>query len=149
MDKQEIKELIEQFDKSSLTKFKLKKSDFELSFAKEVNTVQNELIQSDPQTAQLKHLVQEVKSDSNSNLTEVRAPMVGTFYASAEEDGTPFVKIGDKIEAGQIVCIIEAMKMMNEIPAPVGGTVVSIEAENGELMGFDSLLMTLDTEDVS
>ena len=41
------------------------------------------------------------------------------------------------------------MKMMNEIPAPVGGTVVSIEAENGELMGFDSLLMTLDTEDVS
>ncbi|NLJ71165.1 MAG: acetyl-CoA carboxylase biotin carboxyl carrier protein [Clostridiaceae bacterium] len=151
MDKQDIKELMQQFDQSSLNKFKLKKSDFELSFSKEINF---DLSQAD--SARLMQASSQsidpnadLKQAEENNLVEVRSPMVGTFYASGEEGGKPYVEVGDQIKAGQIVCIIDVMKTMNEIPAPVDGKVVSIHAEDGELMEFDSLLMILDTENVS
>lgn len=146
MDLQEIKELLQQFDNSLLTEFRIKDEAFELYFAKSTGTTNVESLQtkSDPLVQDIE--IESIKSD---DLFEIKAPMVGTFYSSAEEDGNPFFKVGDYVEAGETICIIEAMKMMNEIPAPVSGKIVSIEAKNGELVDYNSLLMILDKEDVS
>lgn len=151
MDKQDIKDLMQQFDQSSLTKFKFKKTDFELLFTKELNLSlsQADSLRIMQPTSQSDVGTVDVEQTKRNNLVEVRAPMVGTFYASSEEGGKPYVEIGDQIKEGQIICIIDVMKTMNEIPAPVDGKVVSIHAEDGELMEFDSLLMILDTANVS
>ncbi|HHU53492.1 MAG TPA: acetyl-CoA carboxylase biotin carboxyl carrier protein [Clostridiaceae bacterium] len=151
MDKQDIKELMQQFDNSSLTKFKLENKDYKLYFSKKSKF---DISQTDSAgltqiTSQAAKAIQDVEQVDQSNMFEVRSPMVGTFYASAEAGGKPYVQAGDQIKAGQIICIIDVMKTMNEIPSPVAGKVVSIHAEDGELMEFDSLLFVVDTENVS
>jgi acetyl-CoA carboxylase biotin carboxyl carrier protein len=75
---------------------------------------------------------------------EVTAPMVGTFYASPSPGSKPFVEIGSTVEAGDTLCIIEAMKMMNQIEADVGGKVVSILAENGHPVEFGQPLFVIE-----
>jgi acetyl-CoA carboxylase biotin carboxyl carrier protein len=75
---------------------------------------------------------------------EVTAPMVGTFYASPAPGAKPFVEIGSEVGAGDTLCIIEAMKMMNQIEAGVSGKVVSILADNGEPVEFDQVLFIIE-----
>lgn len=74
--------------------------------------------------------------ESNEGLTLVESPMVGTFYRSPNPDSPPFVEVGSKVTAGQPLCIVEAMKLMNEIEAEVSGTVVAILAEDGTPVQF-------------
>jgi acetyl-CoA carboxylase biotin carboxyl carrier protein len=74
----------------------------------------------------------------------VLAPLVGTFYRSAQPGSKPFVEVGDTVEAGQTVCIVEAMKMMNEVVAGESGKVAEIAAENGEWIEFEQVLMYLE-----
>ena len=74
---------------------------------------------------------------------KVAAPMVGTFYRSPSPEAEPFVKVGDKIEVGDTLCVIEAMKMMNQIEADTAGTVLSIEVENGEPIEFGQTLFVI------
>ncbi|MGA2925841.1 MAG: acetyl-CoA carboxylase biotin carboxyl carrier protein [Solirubrobacteraceae bacterium] len=74
----------------------------------------------------------------------VLAPLVGTFYRSAQPGSKPFVEIGDSVEAGQTVCIVEAMKMMNEVVASESGKVVEVAAENGEWVEYEQVLMYLE-----
>lgn len=74
---------------------------------------------------------------------EVRSPLVGTFYAAASPDAEPFVHVGDTVKKGDTICIIEAMKIMNEITAPASGKVLAIHAKNTDAIGFDQLLVTL------
>lgn len=73
----------------------------------------------------------------------VTAPMVGTYYAAASPDEAPFVKVGQKVNKGDVLCIIEAMKMMSEITAQYDGVVVEILAENGQAVGFGAPLLRL------
>lgn len=73
----------------------------------------------------------------------IESPMVGTFYAAPSEDGEPFVKVGDTIEKGQPVGIVEAMKLMNEIEAELAGTVAEILVENGQLVEYGQPLMKI------
>jgi len=75
---------------------------------------------------------------------EIKSPMVGTFYHAPAPGEAPFVQVGDRINAGQVVCIIEAMKLMNEIEAEVSGRVMEIMVENGEPVDFDKPLMRID-----
>lgn len=75
--------------------------------------------------------------------TTVRSPMVGTFYASANPDAPPFVKVGQKVKAGDTLGIIEAMKMFNQIEAEVAGTVLAVLAENGHPVEFDQPLFVI------
>ncbi len=75
--------------------------------------------------------------------TTVRSPMVGTFYISANPDAPPFVKIGQKVKAGDTLGIIEAMKMFNQIEAEISGTVVAILAESGHPVEFDQPLFVI------
>ncbi|MCY4325488.1 MAG: acetyl-CoA carboxylase biotin carboxyl carrier protein [Betaproteobacteria bacterium] len=71
------------------------------------------------------------------------APMVGTFYSASAPDQPPFVKIGDSVSEGDVVCIIEAMKLMNELRAPVSGKIVAIHASNGEPVAYGDRLMSI------
>ena len=79
-----------------------------------------------------------------SNGHPVLAPMVGTFYSAPSPDAAPFVKVGDQVQVGDTLCIIEAMKMMNQIEADVAGKVVAIQVENGEPVEFDQVLFVID-----
>jgi acetyl-CoA carboxylase biotin carboxyl carrier protein len=73
----------------------------------------------------------------------VRAPMVGTFYASSSPEAEPFVSLGQQVSEGETMCIIEAMKMFNQIEAEASGTVVAILAENGQPVEFDQPLFVI------
>ena len=73
----------------------------------------------------------------------LRSPMVGTFYRSPSPDAAPFVEVGQSVRAGDVLCIVEAMKMMNQIEADRAGTVTAIHVENGEPVEFDQPLITI------
>jgi len=75
---------------------------------------------------------------------EVKAPMVGTFYAATSPGAAPFVQVGDRVSEGDTLCIIEAMKMMNQIEADVAGVVKSIRMQNGEPVEFGQTLIVID-----
>lgn len=78
------------------------------------------------------------------NRIAVLAPLVGTYYGASQPGSKPFVQVGDTVEAGQPVCIVEAMKMMNEVVAGEPGKVVEIAAENGEWVEFEQVLIYLE-----
>ena len=74
----------------------------------------------------------------------MKAPLVGTFYSSNEPGGKPFVSVGDTVKKGQVLCIVEAMKVMNEIESPYDGVVKDIMVENEEAIGFNQVLMRIE-----
>jgi len=78
---------------------------------------------------------------AEANLVDITSPMVGTFYRAPAPDEPPFVEVGDRIQTGQTVCIIEAMKLMNELEAEVSGEVVEILMQNAEPVEFGQVLM--------
>lgn len=80
------------------------------------------------------------------NLIEIKSPMVGTFYKAPSPDAEPYVKTGDTIKPGTVVCIIEAMKLMNEIESEISGKVVKILAENGQAVEYDQPLFLIEKE---
>ena len=98
-----------------------------------------------PQEAQPEVIEQEIESpeattrDSNS----INSPMVGTFYASASPGAKPFISVGDIVSEGDVVCIVEAMKMMNEIKSEYSGTVLSVNVENAEPVEYGQSLFEL------
>lgn len=76
------------------------------------------------------------QSAANEDLIEISSPMVGVFYAAPAEDADPYVQVGDRVKKGQILCIVEAMKLMNEIVAETDGQIVEICAQNGQVVDF-------------
>lgn len=76
------------------------------------------------------------QSAANEDLIEISSPMVGVFYAAPAEDADPYVQVGDRVKKGQTLCIVEAMKLMNEIVAETDGQVVEICAQNGQVVDF-------------
>lgn len=82
----------------------------------------------------------EDRNGGEEELRQVKAPIVGVFYAAPSPDATPFVKVGQQVQQGDTLCLIEAMKMMNELKAPVSGVVRRIFGQNGELVEFDQVL---------
>jgi acetyl-CoA carboxylase biotin carboxyl carrier protein len=85
-----------------------------------------------------------LRPEEMDNRIPVLAPLVGTFYQAAQPGADPFVNVGDVVEAGQTVCIVEAMKLMNEVSASEGGKVAEIVVENGQPVEFDQVLMYLE-----
>ena len=84
------------------------------------------------------------KGPSKTNILEIKSPMVGTFYTAPSPGAKPYVGIGTVIEPGEIVCIVEAMKLMNEIKAEVGGKVVQILVENADPIEFGQTLFAIE-----
>ena len=81
---------------------------------------------------------------SGANEALVLAPIVGTYYAAPSPDADPFVKVGDRVEVGQTLCIIEAMKLMNDVPAEEAGTLTQILVSNAEPVQFDQPLFVIE-----
>lgn len=81
---------------------------------------------------------------ASPNVKKVTAPLVGVFYRSAAPDSEPFVKVGDRVDAGQVLCILEAMKLFNEITSDYAGTVTRIVPENGELVSLGQELFWIE-----
>lgn len=81
---------------------------------------------------------------TTTNTLEIKSPMVGTFYTAPSPGAKPYVEIGSHIKSGDIVCIVEAMKLMNEIKAEVGGKVVQILVQSGEPIEFGQTLFTIE-----
>jgi acetyl-CoA carboxylase biotin carboxyl carrier protein len=83
-------------------------------------------------------------AESNNGLVPITSPMVGTFYRSPSPTAPSFVEVGDRVNVGQTVCIIEAMKLMNDLPSEVAGKVVKVLVENGTTVEFGQQLFLLD-----
>lgn len=139
MDIQEIYGLMERFEGSVIaeleiehagTKVKLKKGG-----AKSFVNVGSQTEENDGMA--------NTEPSAKSNLTEVKAPLVGTFYRAPSPDDKPFVLVGQSVKKGDVLGIIEAMKLMNEILAPEDGVVESILAENGSMVEYNQVLLTL------
>jgi acetyl-CoA carboxylase biotin carboxyl carrier protein len=80
---------------------------------------------------------------SSSNLTEIHSPIVGTFYRAPAPDAAPFVQVGSDIQPGTVLCIVEAMKLMNEIESDVAGRVAKVMVENGQPVEYDQVLFLI------
>src|SRR5712672_2879940 len=86
------------------------------------------------------------KAAAGKNTVEIKSPMIGTFYRSSNPDSPPFVSVGDKVTKGQVVCIIEAMKLFNEIESEVSGTIVKAMVENSSPVEYDQVLFVVEPD---
>lgn len=168
MNFKEIQELLRLISRLELTEFKLKEGEFELSVRTKNYTSAKggapmmsaglpvptysmpapaaiEPAASAPVSAapEAQPAVAAVPSNE-SNYLPVKSPIVGTFYRSPSPDKGPYVKVGDKIEAGNVVCIIEAMKLFNEIESDVSGRVVKMLVEDAQPVEYDQVLFLVD-----
>ncbi|MBP7821448.1 MAG: acetyl-CoA carboxylase biotin carboxyl carrier protein [Saprospiraceae bacterium] len=176
MNFKEIQELIRQIDRTNLTEFKLSTPDFKIKIrtnkggAKEKTVVQSfstsqmpssmpiaqpMATSTPPSTSATSEPAAEKPAttatapsseDDMSNYKAIKSPMVGTFYRSAGPDKPPYIKIGDKVSAGTVVCIIEAMKLFNEIESEISGTVVKVMVDDSSPVEYDQVLFYLDTK---
>ena len=86
------------------------------------------------------------QTQENLNLIEITSPIVGTFYRAPAPDAEPYIKVGDHIETGQVVCIVEAMKLMNEIQSETRGTVAKILVEDAKPVEFGQVMFLIKLE---
>ncbi len=139
---EEIIRLIEAIKNSDFTEFTLENEGFRVSLLRKKG---EEQITSSPplETAGGKEIVPGPSATVEDNLVEVNAPMVGTFYRAPSPGEEPFVKVGDTVKKDDTLCILEAMKLMNEIKADQGGEIVSILVENGEMVEYGQTLFQI------
>jgi len=157
MNLEEIKELIRVFGRSKLDKLKIKDKDFEISLKKEgskvVTVSEGVITQNAPvvQTAMQQTAIApqaEVKENKNEQASIsgelITSPMVGTFYAAPSPDSPPFVNVGDSVRKGQTLCILEAMKIMNELEAEYDCKILEVLVKDGEPVEYDTPLFRVE-----
>ena len=84
------------------------------------------------------------KVEDESKYLAIKSPIVGTFYRSSSPEKGPYVKVGDKVEVNQVVCIVEAMKLFNEIESEISGTIVKVMVEDAQPVEYDQVLFLVD-----
>ncbi|WP_353989898.1 biotin/lipoyl-containing protein [Pediococcus argentinicus] len=136
MDSKEIEHLLGLIEKSSLKKFKMQDGDFKLSVQKQDQKSGSGIEQ--PTSIPENTNIDVVESE---NLVEIKAPFVGVSYLAPSEDQPAYKKVGDSVKEGEIVCLIEAMKMFNEVKSPISGFVEEVLVESGQLVEFDQTIM--------
>ena len=159
LDHDDLDRLIEKISTSDIQEFLLEGEDFKLEIKRNVfdqNQVINNLVSNtsfDKQTiANQKNINDnipvvnepeppQVAPPGRSDLTEITSPMVGTFYRAAAPGEEPFVEVGNNVKVGQTICILEAMKLMNEIESEFNAEIVEILVENGTPVEFGQVLM--------
>lgn len=150
MNLQDIKELMKEFNDSDIYKLSLEMDDVKLKLEKEEPiqpivaapaAVMPAPIATAPIAASV--AVPEVAACEQQEGTPVKSPVVGVFYSASAPDAPAYVQVGDKVQKGQTLCIIEAMKMMNEIKAPVSGEITEILAKNEGLVEYDQTIMLI------
>jgi oxaloacetate decarboxylase alpha subunit len=147
MNLDELRELILLLDQTSITELEVQKDDYRLSLRKTINSEKAPapVIQA-VRPAAPSAPPAESKYDDYDNIVEVLAPMVGTFYAAPAPDAEPYVRVGDRVKKGQTLCIVEAMKLMNEIKSEYDGTIVEIAVVNAEPIEFDQVLFLIEKD---
>lgn len=135
MDTEKIKSIMQMFEESQISKMDLTDGDLHITLEKDVEVKQVVA----PIAGQS---VQEEKTEEKTG-TPIKSPIVGTYYQSSGAGKEPYVKVGDTIQEGDTICIIEAMKVMNEIKATASGKVLSIEVKDGETVEYDQTLMMI------
>lgn len=137
------------FSKLGLTEMSVKDGDFEVVLKKEVPVAKVETVPVPVSTANVvsadnQKPIVTVQDTTDNNVTEICAPVVGVFYAGENPDADPFVKVGDTVKKGDVVCIIEAMKMFNDVVADKDGIVKEVCVSNGQLVEFKQTLIKLE-----
>ncbi len=159
LDHEDLNRLIEKISTSDIQEFSLEGEDFKLEIKRNLfdqNQVTNNLVSNnsfDSQTIANRKSIKDNVSIANesespqiappgrSDLTEITSPMVGTFYRASAPGEDPFVEVGNNIKVGQTICILEAMKLMNEIESEFNAEIVEILVENGTPVEFGQVLM--------
>lgn len=141
MNLDEIRELMLLLDQTGIGEMDLQKDDYRLILRKTPGAVKAEEV-TENVVVKVKQEAAEVKAD----LIEIKSPMVGTFYSSPSPDEKAYVELGDHVDKGQTLCIIEAMKLMNEIKAEESGTIAEICVENTQPVEFGSVLFRIEKE---
>ena len=157
MKTSEIRDLIDFISKSGLNEVNIETKELKLHVKREPD---QKVFKSTPVAAPVTHsvasapaaaqAVSQPKADvpvlSGKKTVEIKSPMIGTFYRSSNPDTPPFVSVGDKISKGQTVCIIEAMKLFNEIESEFSGTVVKVMVENSTPVEYDQVLFVVEPD---
>jgi acetyl-CoA carboxylase biotin carboxyl carrier protein len=151
MKAKEIQELIDYISNSGLAEVKIKTDEFELSIKKYAESSAPRMVEMAPAAIQAPAPVAAAPvaaaaaaAAAPSNLVEIKSPMIGTFYLTSSPDADPFVAVGDSIKTGQTVCIIEAMKLFNEIESEISGKIVKILVTNSTPVEYDQPLFLVD-----
>ena len=134
MTNQELNDLLARFEGSSLSKLKLSTQEFTIEMERAVSAPAAPVI---PAAAAAPAVPAAAEPEGET----VTAPMVGTFYAASAPEQPPFVQVGDHVKKGQTVCLMEAMKMMNEVQAPCDCVIEEILQEDGALVSFGEPLL--------
>jgi len=154
MDIAQIKKLIQLLNDNNLGELKIQEGDFKITikhkdFAKSSGVTS---VISAPVATEKPTITQNIPTSTPSkteepvdaNLKTVKAPMIGTFYRAAGEGKEPFVKVGDKVKKGDVLCIIEAMKLFNEIQSEVAGKIVKVMVDNAQAVEYDQPLFLIE-----
>jgi acetyl-CoA carboxylase biotin carboxyl carrier protein len=139
VDLKDIKALIDLMQKNGLTAFEMEKDGFRISLAKETAFAPAAGYAPAPVAVPATAAPAAASAPAASG-KEIPSPMVGTFYGAPSPESPPFVKVGQKVTPDTVVCIIEAMKVMNEIKAEITGTITEVAAENGQPVQFGQAL---------
>ena len=161
LDHEDLNRLIEKISTSDIQEFSLEGEDFKLEIKRNLlhqnqnnlNLVSNTSFDSQTQANQKSindnvslvndSQIPQVAPPGRSDLVEITSPMVGTFYRAAAPGEEPFVEVGNNVKVGQTICILEAMKLMNEIESEFNAEIVEILVENGTPVEFGQVLMRI------
>lgn len=151
MNLNEIKQLIDMVNGSDLQETIIEEGDFKITLKRYSSAAAPQIypVQPAPALQAVQPAPTQIQSPAAlpgepvSGLIEVCSPIVGTFYQSPSPDSPPFVAVNDTIKKGDVLCIIEAMKLMNEIEAEITGTIVEILVENGQAVEYDQPLFRI------
>jgi acetyl-CoA carboxylase biotin carboxyl carrier protein len=153
----EIQKLIKMIERSPITEFELVEKDLRIRISKNGHErVVGQMI-SAPQTfapmAQMSSVAgkadeAELAPAGKSTIVEIKSPMVGTFYRAPAPDADPYIRVGDIVDVGRVLCIVEAMKLMNEIECEIHGKIIEILVENAHPVEFGQTLFRVDTSAV-
>lgn len=146
MDLKEIKQIIDLMTRADLSGFEIEREGLKLRINRENNVVTYAAptpgrTDAVPTTPSVSEPPPPAKEDTNSII--IKSPMVGTFYASSSPESPPFVSVGTSVRPDSVVCIIEAMKVMNEIQAELNGTITEILVQNGKNVEYGQPLFKL------
>ncbi len=152
MDIRKIKKLIELLEESGIAELEIKEGEESVRISRQSSSVafpQVPVSVAAPVAAPANNIAPAASNESSPQDAEpaghqIKSPMVGTFYSAASPTSSPFVSMGQKVNVGDTLCIIEAMKMMNQIEADKAGTVKAIMVENGQPVEFDQVLFIID-----
>lgn len=147
MENSEIEALIELMDRSGLSELEIEKENFRISLKKNTQTIPaTTIIPAMPQTLPVssKQSTTTATVSVADNCHVVKSPMVGTFYAASSPDSDPFVHVGSNVEKDSVLCILEAMKVMNEIQSEVKGIIREILIKNGQPVEFGQPLFKIE-----